>query len=127
MYFLIFFVLNLLIILKIKINPLHAKIKKMKIDGQKYLDKVRDKQILLKKELRKKFLEKCKLYKEQKSFSKSGFLIFGIIEILGFIFFLLFLFSQIFIICTFLNRFGFLIANSICLVGYQFLIHFLVF
>jgi hypothetical protein len=89
----------------------------MKIEGKKYLDKVRNKQILLKKELRRKFLEKCKLYKEQKAFSKSGFLIFGIIEIMGFLFFFLFLLAENFIRCSFLTAFGFLIANGICLLG----------
>ena len=54
------------------------------MNGKKYFEDMKLKQNLLKKKLRVKFLEQCKLYKEQKSFTQSGFLIYFLIEMLGF-------------------------------------------
>lgn len=57
------------------------------MNGKKYFEDIKRKQILLRKELRIKFVEKCKLYKEQKSFTNSYFIVYFIIEAIGFLYF----------------------------------------
>lgn len=53
------------------------------MNGKKYLEQMKSRQLLFRRELRIKFIEKCKIYKEQKTFTNSGFGFYLGIQIIG--------------------------------------------
>jgi len=59
---------------------------KKKMNKTEYFEKLKKRPNLLKKQLRIKFVEQCKIYKEKKSFTHSGFVVYLTIEALGMIF-----------------------------------------
>ena len=53
------------------------------MNGKQYFENMKKRQNLLRKQLRIKFVEQCKIYKEKKSFTHSGFILYLGIEAIG--------------------------------------------